>query len=112
MNLNHSMSLIGLSNPAPAAKPKAMRDDASAWLWRGEWVASSDGVCETRAGVMRSVDGFLPALEVSQRGGDCHSSFGDALRSLALATREARARERVWHTAQDLADLDAAGLVY
>jgi hypothetical protein len=116
MNLNHAISPIVLLNwinaASPSQSPSAASEDAMSTVWRGEWNTSADGVYETRVSVVRSVEGFLPTLEVSQRGGDCTPRHADAVRPLARAAVQALANERAWHTAHDLADLDAAGLVY
>ena len=85
---------------------------ASASGWVGDWKTSMDGVYETRSRVVVSVYGFLPALEVSERGGDCSPRYGDAERSLARATLQALANERAWHIAHDMSDLERAGLIF
>ena len=112
MNLNSSKPIPSITRSGIAACMAAAREGASATGWVGEWNASSDGVHETRASVMTSAEGFLPSLEVSQRGGDCTPRYADAFRSLARATLQALANERAWHVAHDMADLDAAGLVF
>ena len=90
----------------------ATGNGAPATGWVGDWNTSSDGVYETRSSVAAAADGFLPALEVSQRGGDCSARYGDAVRSLERATLQALANERAWHIAHDMADLDRAGLIF
>lgn len=92
------------------------RDQADMWrnylnlhpsaVWCDTWSMDLDGLNETRASVAKSADGFLPALEVSHRGGDCEPTFGDALPTLEQAIKRAKAFEQEWHRQlhEDLAE--------
>ncbi|MBW8833008.1 MAG: hypothetical protein JF606_27205 [Burkholderiales bacterium] len=66
-------------------------------VWFGDWSIDLDGVYETRASVAQSNEGFLPGLEVSRLGGDCESSYGNPVPTLAQAIAIAEARVAKWH---------------
>lgn len=66
-------------------------------VWFGDWTMDDDGICETRASVGKSVEGFLPGLEVSRLGGDCEASYGDPVATLDQAIEIAKAREFEWY---------------
>lgn len=66
-------------------------------VWQGDWRMDSRGIYETRACVAETDDGFLPGLEVSQRGGDCEPSYGEPVATLDQAIEIANDHEFKWH---------------
>lgn len=66
-------------------------------VWFGEWLSDMDGLNETRPSVSLTPDGFVPALEVSHRGGDCEPCPGHPRATLQEAIGAAKEMETNWH---------------
>ncbi|MBK1824332.1 hypothetical protein KGP75_18490 [Burkholderia cenocepacia] len=66
-------------------------------VWFGEWLNDMDGLNETRPSVSLTRDGYVPALEVSHRGGDCEPNAGHPRATLQEAIGAAKEMESRWH---------------
>ncbi|HDR9025667.1 TPA: hypothetical protein ACK3PA_006542, partial [Burkholderia cenocepacia] len=66
-------------------------------VWFGEWFSDMDGLNETRPSVSLTRHGYVPALEVSHRGGDCEPNTGHPRETLQEAIGAAKEMESRWH---------------